>query len=104
MLIRRLASFAISLVGALLLLGGMLYWVFRPAPDMHAAFLTAVTADEPQAVMELLDPALRDEIDEPVLFVQAQNDLAQLTAKVQRARKSLESQRIAQPTVAGAKT
>ncbi len=47
---------------------------------------------------------LRQEIDEPVLFVQAQNDLAQLTAKVQRARKSLESQRIAQPTVAGAKT
>ena len=47
---------------------------------------------------------LRQEIDQPVLFVQAQNDLAQLTAKVQRARKSLESQRGARPTVAGAKT
>jgi len=40
---------------------------------------------------------LRQGIEEPVLFVQAQKDLADLSARLDRARKTLESQRVVRP-------
>jgi len=46
---------------------------------------------------------LRQDIEEPVLFAQAQNDLAQLTAELERARESLETRRVVRPAAAAVK-
>lgn len=43
---------------------------------------------------------LRQAIDEPVLFVQARNDLADLSARIERARKTLEGQQNQRTAVA----
>lgn len=61
-----LAIAALSLV-MLLLCGGVLFWAYRAGSVIQNEFFTAVGSGDPQQALNLMHPALRAEIDPPVL-------------------------------------
>ncbi|MFO0946058.1 MAG: hypothetical protein U1D30_08940 [Planctomycetota bacterium] len=57
------AVFAVLIVGFV----GLLFWAQRAGSQQQEKFFQAVATGDPNAVLELCDPALRDQIDAPVL-------------------------------------
>lgn len=61
---------AVVAVAVLLVVGacaGILFWAQRSGATAQEKFFTAVMTGDPQQVLALCDPALKDEIDAPVL-------------------------------------
>lgn len=57
------AAFLVLIV----LLAGILIWAQRSGAELQERFFTAVVSGDPEQVLALCDPALRDEIDAPIL-------------------------------------
>jgi len=57
-------------VGALLAVGAfvtLLFWAQHAGAELHDKFFNAVVSGDPQQVLNLCDPSLREEVDAPVL-------------------------------------
>src|SRR6266480_7081976 len=62
-----LAALGVVLIGCLALCGGFLFWAQRAGTELQTRFFTALDSGNVNQVQAMLHPALREEVDEPLL-------------------------------------
>lgn len=62
-----LAGCAVSLALIVAIVAALMVWAFKAGSQQQNAFYAAVYADSPDALLAMMDPALRTEVDAPVI-------------------------------------